>query len=106
MDRVEGDLSLLKQLQDIASNAKEWCQQNMTKQWMAGRVLDGWTTYVEKLEPGWTETWKEKREEYLKGHWMRKPGADSWTLPKSVVGEIKHVGLRADSPDIEEIWNQ
>lgn len=94
----------------IAFHDREWCERYFTHEWMAERVLDSLAVFVEQLdlgaEPAWTEVWKNHSEDYLKGHWLRRPGGDSWSLPKSIVGEIKHSGLRADDSRAEEVWNQ
>ena len=58
---------------------------------------------MENLDAGdanWTSHWKEHHQDYLAGHWFRKPGGDSWTLPIDIVAGIKSKGLRADDPSV------
>ena len=75
---------------------------------MAERFLQSLMTFVECLDlqdKSWTRQWMQEGKEYLKGHWLRQPGGNSWTLPKPIVAEIKHSGIRADDARVEELWN-
>jgi len=80
---------------------------SQNKEYMTNRFLESLKTLIERLDmqnPSWTQLWEQKREDYLKGHWLRQAGSDSWSLPKKIVGEIKHSGLRADDPRVEDLW--
>lgn len=49
-------------------------------------------------DPFWAHAWKQRRETILAGHWIRRPGPESWNLPREIVGAIKDIALRADGP--------
>ncbi len=83
------------------------CSVVQSKDYMTERFAQSLKSLVERLDikdGNWAEHWKENKDEYLKGHWMRQPGGDSWTIPKSVVEAIKGSGLRADDPKVKALW--
>lgn len=62
---------------------------------LVDHVLHAWAYYNQHILNGNYQLWKEEFPIYAAGHFWKRPGGDSWSLPLSVVGGIKG-GLRAD----------
>jgi hypothetical protein len=60
------------------------------------QVLFSWQQYSLRILDKRASLWKQEFLTYAKGHFWKRPGGDSWTLPIAVVGGIKS-GLRADA---------